>query len=621
MKKLLLIIFAYIFSTSISFASHIVGGEFEMVSLGNNNYKVSLHLYSDDINGNPDAIDPDVWAFIYSKSNNQFMSELWLPKVSTSKVNYSNIECQDQRLKTSHIIYSNTITLNPNYYNDPKGYYIVWERCCRNSTIVNIEAPSEAGQTFYLEFPPVNVVNSSPRLFPPLSDYACLGTPFNFDFAATDSDGDSLVYTLVTPLKGSSSSIDPAPYPPSVAPYTLIKWQSGYSETFQVPGNPTLDIGRSTGALSLTPTSLGLHVFAVKCEEYRDGKKIGEVRREFQLMVLDCPDNEKPTISFLNPDSNSPYLPGDTILLDDTKNQFDFVVRDTDQNDKLKIEAKAINFAQSQLSLSITSGTVNSFNNPSDSLNCSLYINTQDIACEGPYQVRLIVKDNACSVPASDTLLVTFKYVEKSPKEPAILYITDAEILSDQPTTVKVQIGSSIQFNVFGEDGDMNSHLLLTAQGNDFELPLAGMSFPKTEGRTKVSSPFSWNTSCEYLEYLNKPLTVEFKLTEQNCNTLTQALTYTFELIDTVAKHHVPYNVVTPNGDNKNEYFSLEEVPLESCAGNFQFVEIYNRWGLMVFKDTRENFRWAPEKFSSGTFYYYIKFDNKDLRGWVSVLK
>ena len=44
-------------------------------------------------------------------------------------------------------------------------------------------------------------INSSPRLFPPLNDYACPRKPYYVDFAGVDDDGDSLVYSLVTPLE------------------------------------------------------------------------------------------------------------------------------------------------------------------------------------------------------------------------------------------------------------------------------------------------------------------------------------------------------------------------------------------------------------------------------------
>ena len=79
-----------------------------------------------------------------------------------------------------------------------------------------------AGQTFYLEFPPVikdgqPFINSSPSLFPPLNDYACPRKPYYVDFAGVDDDGDSLVYSLVTPLSTHSSDPFPPPLPRSLS--------------------------------------------------------------------------------------------------------------------------------------------------------------------------------------------------------------------------------------------------------------------------------------------------------------------------------------------------------------------------------------------------------------------
>ena len=87
---------------------------------------------------------------------------------------------------------------------------------------IRMSAARAAGQTFYLEFPPVvkdgqPFINSSPRLFPPLNDYACPRKPYYVDFAGVDDDGDSLVYSLVTPLSTHSiiaiPPLLPAPYP------------------------------------------------------------------------------------------------------------------------------------------------------------------------------------------------------------------------------------------------------------------------------------------------------------------------------------------------------------------------------------------------------------------------
>jgi hypothetical protein len=205
-------------------------------------------------------------------------------------------------LRTRKLVYRTNITLLPTNYNNPQGYYVAVERCCRNNSISNIITPGDAGQAFYLEFPAVvqngqPFFDSTPQIFPPLSDYACRDELFYYDFGGTDDDGDSLVYDMVTPLNGHSSA-DPQFTAPiaSPAPYSLINWNVGLNTANQIPGTPSLGVDRRTGRLTVRPINTGLFVFGVRCSEYRNGQKIGETRRDFQLYVLNCPQNARPSM-------------------------------------------------------------------------------------------------------------------------------------------------------------------------------------------------------------------------------------------------------------------------------------------------------------------------------------
>jgi hypothetical protein len=156
-----------------------------------------------------------------------------------------------------------------------------------------------AGQTFYLEFPPVvkdgqPFINSTPRLFPPLSDYACPNRRYYIDFGGTDDDGDSLVYSLITPL---STKVGVALPPPGPRPYPNVTFQPGFSVNNFMQGDPDLAIS-DDGFLTVTPRFQGLFVFAVRVEEFRNGVKLGEVRRDFQMLVIEsCPVAEPPSIT------------------------------------------------------------------------------------------------------------------------------------------------------------------------------------------------------------------------------------------------------------------------------------------------------------------------------------
>jgi hypothetical protein len=307
MKKLLLVFILLIWFVPAK-ASHIVGGEFELLWISGNTYRVNMILYYDDLLGETGGDASVTIRFFRKRDNAIILNELILFPISDTPVEYFQPDCSDGSIETGKVIYTTTVTLSPAIYNDPDGYYMAWERCCRNYVINNIysENPNAggtriAGQTFYLEFPPVvkngvPFINSSPQLFPPLSDYACPNRRYYVDFAGTDPDGDSLVYTIVTPLSTIEVSALPSSGFPHAGPYPEIQWKPGFSLNNIMNGNPDLAIS-SDGLLTVTPSplSIGLYVFAIKCEEFRGGVKIGEVRRDFQMLVQDaCPVAEPP---------------------------------------------------------------------------------------------------------------------------------------------------------------------------------------------------------------------------------------------------------------------------------------------------------------------------------------
>lgn len=131
------------------------------------------------------------------------------------------------------------------------------------------------GQPFY---------NSSPAIFPPLRDFACTGLPYFADFRGTDKDGDSLVYSLTEPWMGVNAVVDNNfPDTALARPYKPVDWEAGFSVNNMIKGPRPLAISQE-GLLTVIPdsTSLGLNVFAVKIEEFRDGVKIGEVQEIFR---------------------------------------------------------------------------------------------------------------------------------------------------------------------------------------------------------------------------------------------------------------------------------------------------------------------------------------------------
>src|SRR6267378_2946234 len=120
------------------YASHIVGGEFELIHISGYTYQLNMVLYFDDINGLPRALDDTVRVSFFRKKDNASMGSLLLHRISRTRVNYTQPACSNGLLETDRIFYSAIVDLSPDKFNDPQGYYASWQRCCRNYTITNI---------------------------------------------------------------------------------------------------------------------------------------------------------------------------------------------------------------------------------------------------------------------------------------------------------------------------------------------------------------------------------------------------------------------------------------------------------------------------------------------------
>jgi hypothetical protein len=195
---------------------------------------------------------------------------------------------------------ANILILSASNYNDPGGYYVIWDRCCRTDGVDNLlNRGQNVGMVFTFEFPPISINgqpirNSSPNFGIPNGDYICINKPFKMSMKATDTDGDELVYSLVTPIQGYTNNTQTFGTGQSRSSYPEVKWAAGFGLNNIIPGNPSLSIDPKTGMLTVKASQMGRYAFAVLVEEYRNGVKIGSVRRDFQLKVIDCSGTPPP---------------------------------------------------------------------------------------------------------------------------------------------------------------------------------------------------------------------------------------------------------------------------------------------------------------------------------------
>lgn len=267
-------------------ATHIVGGEMYYQCLGNNSYKITLKVYRDCYNGQAQLDDPGN-IFVYNAFN-QLVDTIIVygPPITLIPVDLSN-PClvAPPNVCVQEGVYEKNIVLPPL----AGGYYLVYQRCCRNGTILNLNNPGAQGATYTTHIPDPGIANcnSSPyfKNFPPV--VICANEALNFDHAAIDPDGDSLVYSLCSPFLGGSQS-NPAPFPSTPPPYSNLQYLFGFNAFNPMPASPSININPQTGLLTGKPTSLGQYVVGVCVREYRNGVLVGTHRRDFQFNVANC---------------------------------------------------------------------------------------------------------------------------------------------------------------------------------------------------------------------------------------------------------------------------------------------------------------------------------------------
>jgi gliding motility-associated-like protein len=143
--------------------------------------------------------------------------------------------------------------------------------CCRNDQINTVVNPG----TFSLfvsttldnfNFP----TNSSPTFATiPVSQF-CINNQFYYSQLANDIDGDSLVFSLAISETALNTSVTYAP---------------GYTYLTPLASSTPFTIDSQTGTISFTPSVLQVGVMAVVVEEFRNGVKIGQIKRDMQMKI------------------------------------------------------------------------------------------------------------------------------------------------------------------------------------------------------------------------------------------------------------------------------------------------------------------------------------------------
>lgn len=537
-----------------SAATHIVGGEVYYDSLGNNQYKVTFEVYRDCSPGTSGYDSPLYYTVFLA--NGTLLSEysIPLPTPSILPLVYDDpCVTPPDDVCIEIAIYVDTITLPMT----PDGYYITYQRCCWSSAISNILNPDSWGITITTFVPGTNLIgqhNNCARFeeFPPI--VLCANNTLVFDHGAYDPDGDSLVYSICTPLTINVSDPGaPEPNPELPAPYSNIPWAAGFSAGQPFGGGAVSTIDSQTGIMSITPSLLGTYVMAICVEEWRNGILINTKSRTFGYNVLMCEEEVPVSVSVL----------GDQIVIEDCGSA-GFIISREDSTEVLEIEL-------------VISGTATAgvdYNNLPTTITLPINVGTDTIAIT-PFLDQLIEGSETVelSVIIEIPCLGTFDTVSTS--------ITIADYIP-MVLTYKDSV------NVCDEE----------------EL-LALLSCSIANGVEPYNYSWNpWNSN-------NDTLLIPTVSLEPNANVVYLAVgdacgksaSGEIKVYDQCPIH--PPNVITANGDDVNDFFIIQNIEDYDRV----HVIIVNRWGQTVWENEDYQNEWEGkdqngELLSEGVYTY-----------------
>ncbi len=303
----------------LSEATHISGADITYKYVSGNTYQLSLTLYRDCAG----IAAPNAVGVNYSSVSCSFNGTVNLSKLPGTGKEISHVcstavtTCRGGVLPgIQKYEYVGNVTLPMQCSDWIFGYSV----CCRNCAISTLSyTPNNCNGVpgTYVEATLNNLfsTNNSAPVFTNIPvAFFCIGQTFHYNHGADDPDGDSLVYSMVTPRS---------------APGTFVSFKPGFSATNPISSSPAITLD-NTGDIVLNPTQVEVGVMTIMVKEYRNGILIGSVLRDMEVYTQSC-SNALPIASGANGSTNYDLIacPG---------KQLTFNINSTDPNSNQNVK-------------------------------------------------------------------------------------------------------------------------------------------------------------------------------------------------------------------------------------------------------------------------------------------
>lgn len=261
MKRFLLLGLVLALSVS-TYASHLMGGEIVVKHDTADQHTIYLRLYRDDY-GIPFANGYQVGVL---DTSSQTMNYIQMTLDTSGFLPTSAYPIE-------FAVYTGTVSLQNGFY------YFGWDNCCRNAAIQNATAPGSASMQLHASLLVDGMGNSTPDFGIQPALIVPVDTVWTHNSLPFDVNGDSIAWRLDTPLDLDTSSNGSGQV-----------YVAGYTHP---PSDSTgvFSINSATGTITWDPAALGNYIASVLVEEYRNGVRIGAIRRDYQFVVISDSSN------------------------------------------------------------------------------------------------------------------------------------------------------------------------------------------------------------------------------------------------------------------------------------------------------------------------------------------
>ncbi len=327
-------------------ATHYQGSDLTYINIAPNMYVANLKLYR-DCSGVAAPATATLNIKSVSCNNGRNLS---MTKVGGSRIGSPYCAAIAQSCTTTgptnyeEVVFTATVTFSAAEQNCPE-WLLSWSECCRPS-VANING-QDALYTEAMVRLGTGINNSSPE-FSPLNvpiPFVNYNQPISISVNAMEADGDSLVYSLVNPLKAYNDPIPFSTYPASVifnsdstkmaatpagtysSSYPVFSYDANWNQPMPLTAVQKFMFDPHAGSISFIPSAYdpvspsaagkNKYVMVVKIDEYRKVAgavtKVGSIRRDMMVNVMDCGPNQNPNIG-------SPVVNGQPVNANDIIN-------------------------------------------------------------------------------------------------------------------------------------------------------------------------------------------------------------------------------------------------------------------------------------------------------------